>query len=166
MPLPTDVNSSPNYTAVEHAAHHNEIHTAVNGLPAAWSSWTPTLTNLTQGNGTITAKYIQTGKTVHYRFKFVLGSTSAVGSGPTFTLPVAAHADYVAIQDVYGSANMVDAGTAAYVGRLRATSTTVGLLLAENAGGALTVDNSVSSTVPFTWATGDSISVYGTYEAA
>ena len=32
MPLPTDVNSSPNYTAAEHATHHNEIHTAVNAL--------------------------------------------------------------------------------------------------------------------------------------
>jgi hypothetical protein len=30
MPLPTDVNSSPNYTAAEHATHHNQIHTHVN----------------------------------------------------------------------------------------------------------------------------------------
>lgn len=30
MPLPTDVNDSPNYTPAQHADHHNEIHTFVN----------------------------------------------------------------------------------------------------------------------------------------
>lgn len=30
MPLPTDVNSTPNYTAAQHATHHNDIHTHVN----------------------------------------------------------------------------------------------------------------------------------------
>lgn len=33
MTLPTDVNSSPNYTAAEHATHHNTIHAAVNTAP-------------------------------------------------------------------------------------------------------------------------------------
>lgn len=34
MPLPVDVNTSPNYTPTEHANHHNDIHTFVNGIVA------------------------------------------------------------------------------------------------------------------------------------
>jgi hypothetical protein len=58
------------------------------GSSWAWQTWSPTLSNLTQGNGTIEAKYIQIGKTVYFRFTFILGTTSAVGSIPTITLPV------------------------------------------------------------------------------
>jgi hypothetical protein len=58
------------------------------GSSWAWQSWTPTWTNLTVGNGTNASTYTQIGKTVHFRLKFVLGTTSAVGSAPVFTLPV------------------------------------------------------------------------------
>ena len=37
-----------------------------------WRTYTPTLTNLTLGNGTLTAKYAQTGKIVTVYFNFTL----------------------------------------------------------------------------------------------
>ena len=43
------------------------------------SAWTPTLTNLTLGNGAVVARYQLAGDTCNFRFRFTLGSTSAVG---------------------------------------------------------------------------------------
>ena len=66
--------------------------TASTGL--AWSSlgtytsWTPTLTNITIGNGTVTAAYVQIGKHIHAQIRITLGSTSTVGGNPGFSLPV------------------------------------------------------------------------------
>ncbi len=63
---------------------------AINSIPmsGAWQSWTPTWTNVTVGNGTVTAKYKQVGKTVFYSLTFLLGNTSSVAGSMVFTLPV------------------------------------------------------------------------------
>src|SRR5687768_6393896 len=60
----------------------------------AWTAWSPSYTSITVGNGTVVAVYQQINKTVRWRFKFTLGSTSAIGAGPRLTLPVAPHGDY------------------------------------------------------------------------
>lgn len=54
-----------------------------------WTTWTPS-TNITVGNGTITARYQQIGKTVNFFWKLVAGSTTSLGGDPYFTLPIAA----------------------------------------------------------------------------
>lgn len=127
----------------------------------AWTSWTPTLANLTLGNGTRVAVYQQIGQTVRWRFKFTLGSTSAVGSSPTFTLPVAPHADY-ALNAHMGMLSAHDTGTAVHIGGLlkTATASTVTLVNQSSPTAAYT------ATVPFTWTTGDQIYAWGEYEAA
>ena len=53
-----------------------------------WTTWTPSYTNLTVGNGTVVSRYRQVGKMVDVFFMFTLGSTSTIGSDPRFTLPV------------------------------------------------------------------------------
>jgi hypothetical protein len=55
--------------------------------PNAWVSYTPTLTGVTLGNGTITARYNVIGKTMSIRFRLQLGSTSSVTGSPSFSLP-------------------------------------------------------------------------------
>src|SRR6185369_9654216 len=63
--------------------------TANGGVPqSAWGSWTPSWTNLSVGNGTVVAKYVQIGKTVFARLSLVLGSTSTVTGPVIFSLPV------------------------------------------------------------------------------
>lgn len=53
-----------------------------------FTSYTPTLSNMTLGNGTLVCKYkMLTKKTCLVRFVFVLGSTSTVGTTPAFTFP-------------------------------------------------------------------------------
>jgi len=77
----------------------------------AWQTWSPSLSNLTLGNGTQIAKYIQIGKTVFVRYKFLLGSTSSVGTSPTISLPVTAISDYSDTTYVTGTGYSFVAGT-------------------------------------------------------
>ncbi len=61
---------------------------SASGTSWVWQSWTPTWVNLTIGNGTNDAKYVQVGKTVFYRLLTTFGSTSNLTGAATFTLPV------------------------------------------------------------------------------
>lgn len=139
-----------------------EITNFMTAATAAWSVWVPALTNLTLGNGTVTARYRRLGKTVDYHFKFVLGSTSAVGTQPAFTLPVSAHSSYSTFQDIIGMADLADPGVANRTGMVRWDGGKA-VIFAFNTTG---VQVDVTATVPHTWGVGDSLSVSGTYEAA
>lgn len=131
------------------------------GLCDAWTAWTPTLTNLTLGNGTVTAVYRLVGKTVDYRFKFKLGSTSAVGTGPAFTLPVAPNSSIAVLEDLLGSALLLDAGTAQRFGSVRLLSGSTVEFVGYSTTGVVTA---ISATSPHTWATNDTLGCFGTYE--
>ena len=137
-------------------------------MQAAWTPWTPTLANMTLGNGTVTAKFRQIGKLVHARFSFVLGSTSTVGTAPTFTLPVTRAA-------LPGTATLFPLGlltaydlsaTTGYNGFVDNSSTTTTGLRIANASGTYLTFAAVTATIPFTWATGDEIHTEFFYEAA
>lgn len=134
------------------------------GSSWAWQSWTPTLANLTLGNGTLDCKYRQVGKTVYWRFVFTLGSTSSVGTNPTFTLPVTS----VATPSIYfpiGWGNFLDASGLAFKdpGVAMWASTTVASIKRYDANNDF---NSITSTAPFTWTTSDQFLFQGFYEAA
>lgn len=133
----------------------------------AYSSWTPTLSNLTQGNGTIEAKFKQVGKFVHFRFTFILGSTSSVGSIPTITLPVTS-ASYTGSTNAtpIGVVNSYDSGVNNYIGTVVRNSTTVALLRTNQVSGSNVIQANITATVPFTWGTADELTAWGTYEAA
>lgn len=132
----------------------------------AWTTWVPTLTNLTLGNGTVTAKYQQVGKRIDYRFKFKLGSTSAVGTSPMFTLPVAPHSDYVSVEDRLGTAILLDNGVTLYDGVVRFSGGSTVEISALGAGGATVILTPVTATVPFTFGSTDTLMASGTYEVA
>jgi hypothetical protein len=65
---------------------------ALKAATEAWTSYTPTATNFTVGNGTIAGKYAQVGKLIVIRVNFTGGSTSTyTASAFAISLPVAAH---------------------------------------------------------------------------
>jgi len=136
----------------------------------AWTSYTPTLTNLTLGNGTLTASYNQTGKTVWVDFKFVLGSTSAVTGVPRFTLPVTANSKYSSTQNNFiGHVWIEDSGVSNYFGASTiATSTGMGAtdIYVQNAAGTYLTLTGITNLIPFTWGTADYITARVSYEAA
>jgi hypothetical protein len=125
-----------------------------------WTSYTPTLTNLTLGNGALTARWRQIGKIVDVRFTFQLGSTSAVGNDPTFTLPKTS-----VVTSIPFNAYFQDAGTATYVGFLNLGSTTA-TFYSSNSNGVYTTYSGVGSGSPFTWTTNDFLQVLFSYEVA
>ena len=139
--------------------------TEAGGLGAAWQSWTPTWTNLTIGNATVLAKYIQIGKTVFFRVQVTLGSSSVMGTAPDFTLPVTASAYNVRTKvcDVHiednGASNYRAQGTLL-------TTTTIGLVIVTAATYISPFGQNITSTNPFPWTTGDYFLMQGFYEAA
>lgn len=141
----------------------------VTGTGSTWvpQSWSPTFTNITVGNGTVVAKYIQTGKMVDIFMRFTLGPTSAVSSGPYFSLPVTASANYnFTLVERLFNVHIEDSGTSSFFGRAGFRSNTEMLIQVMNVGGTYASNSSITSTVPMTWTTGDSITVVGRYEAA
>ena len=135
----------------------------------AWTGYTPTITadggGFSLGNGTVSGRYKQIGKTVFFYAKFVYGSTSNAGSGHwNFTLPVEAYNSNYTF-----SATILDDGTAWYggIGNGNYTGSTTSFAVnvtSPNAGVSTWVV--VGNGGPFTWGTADNITISGSYEAA
>jgi hypothetical protein len=135
-------------------------------VPAGtWTTWNPTISGgWAVGNGTWDASYVQIGKTVHMAGKFTVGSTTTKGSGFTITLPVSMAANR---GQVWNGVAVVAGGS---IYRLHwdntGTTTTTAWLGYQSAVPGYTGRAAITATVPLTWATGDSLAISGTYEAA
>ena len=128
-----------------------------------WTTWSPSYTNLTIGNGTVVSRYTQTGKTVTVFWRLTFGSTTSVtGAGPTVSLP--ATAAYFNNSSVGGF--LLNSGVEAFMPLSQITSTTVFTLKVARTDQTYLIDNTISSTVPFTWGTDDQMTYQFTYEAA
>lgn len=128
-------------------------------LADPWTAYTPTLTNWTLGNGTLTGRWSSVGALVHYSITFTLGSTTTTAGNLIISLPansvlpLAAPLGIAALTDT--SASSFQKG---WVHTTGALANTVNVLT--DASGR------VNATTPFTWANGDQIIVNGSYEAA
>lgn len=132
----------------------------------AWTAWTPTLANLTLGNGTRTAVYYRVGRLIVYSFKLVLGSTSAMGTAPTFTLPVAPAVTPYGVFFPLGYANYYDNATNNYPGVVILSSGSIVAFKVTNSAGTYVTTTDITATVPFTWVSTDEIHAAGFYQAA
>lgn len=139
--------------------------TSGTGTSWAWQDWTPSWTNVSVGNGTVTAQYIQIGKTVHFFLQLDFGSTTGVTGNVTFSAPVTATSDW--ITQHFGQSGYQDNNTGiTYGGSMTFTDTSNILCRRQTVTGSETRWLTVNATNPFTWTTSDSIRVNGTYEAA
>lgn len=137
------------------------LSTTAGQIGAAWVAWTPTWTNLTIGNGTNDAKFLQVGKLIYYRLVTTLGSTSAVGTGPTFTLPITSITVPSTTLAIGQGAINNTSGTFNALANWNTTTTALLRYWDTNNNG-----NGVTATTPGTWATGWQILLEGFYEAA
>jgi len=150
----------------------DRYNTAINALASQvyqpWASWTPTWTNLSVGNGTVVAKYTQIGKTVFARLSIIFGSTTSVSGLVTFSLPVTriAYAGSANITPLSVVRMLDTSASTTFEGALTNASTTTAAVVAYNAAATYLNGVATSSTVPFTWATGDEIGTEFYYEAA
>jgi hypothetical protein len=134
--------------------------TAATGLKwgGDWTAFTPSVSNLTVGNGTFIGRYRKIGKTCEVYFRLTFGSTTSVQTNPHFFLPFNYKNSFVAYGDFLDSGTLrytgvIDTafGAAAYFAVIK-TDSTYGSLLA------------MTSTIPFTWTTNDVITFNFSYE--
>lgn len=151
------LNSANAVTSTSIAAGAVQPQALVTGTGSGWSlqSWTPTYTNLTVGNGVHTSSYIQVGKLIIARLGFKFGTTSAMGTSPTFTLPVTSVTAYTD-GHYLGAVRLVAAGSP-YFGYIQWATTTTAHILASGAAGSYVNDAGITSGIPNTWATNDQI---------
>jgi len=129
----------------------------------AWTSYTPTLTYMTQGNGTVVARYAQIGKICYVFFTFTFGSTSSISSYPAISLPITA---WTSGFYANSTLSMLDAATAEYFGLVYIENTSKATFFAQNSAGTYVRDAIIAATVPMTWGTGDKITANFYYEVA
>ena len=133
---------------------------AAGGGSYPWTTYTPTLTNITKGNGTVTAAYQQIDKLVTVNIYFLMGSTSAMGNGPKFSLPVNNVDSYVD-----GVCVLWDQGVAVHTGSCYAYANNLVIEYLDASATSLQ-PGGISSTTPFTWNTNDKIYAQLSYQVA
>jgi hypothetical protein len=117
-------------------------------------SYTPALTNITLGNGTLSARYVLINNFVHYEGKITFGSTTSIsGLNPQIAIPFASAQSF----QIAGSIIYADSGVATFSGLPFIISTGTIYLYIANYATAYGNEVAVSATVPFTWGTSDSI---------
>jgi hypothetical protein len=122
------------------------------------TTWSATTTAPVLGNGTLTSTYIRTGALCWFNISLGMGSTTTFGSGTwTFTVPFQMDATS---NTFCGSAIAHQvSGSAWSSGAAYSTDTTNNLITVVFGANVFQAD----ATHPFTWTTGDSLTVTMTY---
>lgn len=147
------------------ALWNSDVRDPVAALSGSWNSYTPTISTSTQGSGAVSGKYIQVGKFVTGYASWTFGSGSAVSTAIGFSLPVTAVATGGLTGVLQAMAYDSSPGTWYDMTMRFSTSAVVNVVALSTAGSYLT-QASTSSSVPFTWATGDIVRISFLYEAA
>lgn len=173
-PTPASTNlvymvKDPSGTPLNRKATVANTATSILSLSPAWTTYAPTLTNVTLGNGTKTGRYLQTGKTIDFYVRLDFGSTTAHTGSVSFSLPVAS-IDYTGNS---GYATIVGRGalvlSSAFDCVASWLTTTTAELDTWNTAGTYSTGAVVNATVPTTLGTGHGTAVWailGRYEAA
>lgn len=130
----------------------------------AWQSytvsWTAATTNPSIGNGTLSGRYVQIGKTVMGSICLKCGSTTTYGSGAwLFGLPKTVANSGT---PYLGTFTILDIGYIFYSGAVNIfPGTVISNFIRDNDGNGI-----LSSTTPHTWAVNDELKVAFTYETS
>ncbi len=135
-------------------------------IVANWKDWTPTYTNLSVGDGTVVARYVQIGKIVIVHYNLLFGSTTSISGSVELTTPVGAGSTYVSFEDAVGVANYRDAGSNRFAGTVTMRDAAKFQLWVHGAASTHVNFTGLSSSVPMTWTTSDILTFSATYEAA
>ncbi len=136
-----------------------------------WTTWSPSYTNLTIGNGTVVARYRPASAgddTIIAVYELTFGSTTTIdGANPTISTPATAASTYTFPRTVAGPALAFDdTAGATFTAQVRLESSTTFSIAVHNAAATYLSHRNLDATVPFTWAVDDVFSLLATYEAA
>lgn len=131
-----------------------------------FTTWSPTYTGITVGNGTVVARYGTSGKFTYFEFSFILGSTSSLVGPTKFTLPTTPK-NYTATDYATNIvlAGYMDYQTRYWSGRGEIRSTGVTLNYEGITNNKVSREN-IDANNPMIWAVNDSLFVCGCYEEA
>ena len=131
---------------------------------SAWTTYTPTWTGLSVGNGTVTARYVKFNTTAIVKLRLVFGTTSTMTGPADATLPVSP-ANYSGVP-MLGWATYQDSGGTIYSGAPAWISgSTVRFIRWINSSNNI-VNAELSNVAPFTWGNTDTIDATIIYETA
>jgi hypothetical protein len=141
------------------------LSTSSGQLGAAWTTHSPSLTNVTSTSPTINySKYAYiNAKTVIFQFKYTLGTSPTISGTIGVSLPVTAATSNLG---TFHGAIFIDSGVGPYNGTANIATTGRVDLSAINTASTYAASTGTSSTVPFTWAAGDSFAFSVIYEIA
>ena len=169
-------------TSPSHAQQHSDINDAVEALEAkvaigntvlgTYTAYTPTFpAGLTVGDGTFSSAYATVNKLTHYYGTFIFGSTSAVTAATVaISLPTSADSTITGMGFPGFTSSVVNfydtSGSLSVYGFASINGATQARIYATLASGTYVQLSTLSSTVPFTWATGDRMQWNFTYRTA
>jgi hypothetical protein len=125
----------------------------------AWTTWSPTVTGLTKGNGTEVARYRLNGKMVDIFYQFTLGSTSSV-TGQVYLTP-----PFNSLYNLYIACAFYSDSGAEYPSAIFMPLSVI-YFKTLNASGTYLAGNQLNASTPFTWGTGDYFNFNFSYEVA
>jgi hypothetical protein len=136
------------------------------GNVGATTAYTPTMSGWALGNGTLSGTYNLVNKLCNFTIRLVCGSTTTFAGNPSFTIPLAYSSGTEFDAGVSGLAYDASANARYPVSSFAISATTFGSIIAKTDATHLGSAVDVSSTVPFTWTTGDVLLHTFTYSVA
>ena len=169
-PTTLDVFTNPTSTSLltspDHAQQHSDINDAVEALEAkvaigntvlgTYTAYTPTLTNLTIGNGTLASTYCRVNNFIHFQGKITFGSTTSVTGSVQISVPVSISTTQSSQGTALGTNTFYDTSVGTWY--LGVASSNVAARFfpgIQYTNGAFAQFGNMDSTTPMTWATGD-----------
>ena len=133
-----------------------------------YDSWSPTLTNVTLGNGTVNAHYAVVNEIVHFEIEFQVGSTTSFSStSMQFSLPSDAQYGGGMQYAIAGGGWAFPTGSSIWSIQtvvIQSTNRVVPYAMISN--GTYTQPAAVRNTIPDTWNSSGKMFMSGTYRGA
>jgi hypothetical protein len=131
--------------------------------PTSWTSFTPTIQNFSIGDGILTARYAQIGRTVLGTVQIVFGSTTSITGTPFVVYPT-----YPAVSPTYsypmGALRCVDDSLNVRMNGVARAANGVITPTVFTIVGSRVSDDDITATTPFTWAVNDTLAYSFVYE--
>jgi hypothetical protein len=134
------------------------------GATYTYTTFTPTFTNFTLGNGSLDCRYVEIGKFVHCTIKIVFGSTTSITGRLDIQAPTGASTISTPNNTYVGNTRALDAGVENYSGSILVLSSSVLTPFINTATGTYTTPSNIGTTVPFTWGTSDELQISFIYQ--
>lgn len=122
-------------------------------------SWTPTFTNLTVGNGSLTAQALRVNDLYVANFRLTFGSTTSMGTDPRVQMPLAGATTsrYLSVGSTFQYFDASSGTTWQGAGRIFDTDEVRMRYLKRSSINDGTFVTTVTSTLPFSWTTSDEL---------